>query len=74
MSKETRAKDKGNPKQSQPDGAKSKKNTESIAKMQNTKRITRTSNVKEEGFYKFQSMMTRNVNSQIEVSPEKVTK
>lgn len=74
MSKEAKAKDKENTKQSQQDDTKLEKNKEPITKMMNSKRNTRTSNVKEEGFYKFHSMMTRNVSSQIKESPQKITK
>lgn len=41
---------------------------------ENTKRITRMSNIKEEGFYNFKNMMIRNVKSQAETSNGKVSK
>uniref|UniRef100_A0A2H1V7U7 SFRICE_041351 n=1 Tax=Spodoptera frugiperda TaxID=7108 RepID=A0A2H1V7U7_SPOFR len=37
-------------------------------------RRTRKSNTKEDGFYKFKNMMTRNIKSQAETIPRKVTK
>lgn len=54
----------------------SKVNTDSKASIsvEKTKRKTRMSNVKEEGFYNYRNMVIRNVKSQAETTMGKVSK
>lgn len=63
--KENKVKDPVKPKRIQSDGSKTAKGEElADYKEEPVKRKTRKSNVKEEGFYKFNSMMLRNMSSQ----------
>lgn len=71
MTKEIKAKDKGKKRNKQND-SKVKKDATSGSGEYNKR--TRISNIKEEGFYKFKNMMIRNVKSQAEPVPRKVTK
>lgn len=53
-----------NPKRNQSDGSEVAKGGHTDDKEEPVKRNTRKSNVKEEGFYKFNSMMLRSMSSQ----------
>lgn len=73
MTKEIKGKDKGKRKQSKQNDNKVKKVARTSGSDEINKR-TRTSNIKEDGFYKFKNMMIRNIKSQAETIPRKVTK
>lgn len=63
--KENKDKDQVKPKRNQSDGSDVAKGEQHVDdKEEPVKRITRKSNEKEEGFYKFNSMMLRNMSSQ----------
>lgn len=80
--KENKGKDHVNPKQNQTDDSITSKEEEHVADKEEpnrslrlNKRTTRNSNVKEEGFYKFNSMMLRSMSSQSKtISPAKARK
>lgn len=63
--KENKGKDQVKPERPQHDGSEVAKEKEDVVdKQEPVKRTTRKSNVKEEGFYKFNSMMLRSMSSQ----------
>lgn len=63
--KENKGKDQVKPKRNQNDGSEEAKEEQHVDEKEETvKRSTRMSNVKEEGFYKFNTMMLRNMSSQ----------
>lgn len=74
--KENKDKDQVKPKRNQNDGSDVAKGEKYVDdKKEPVKRTTRKSNVKEEGFYKFNSMMLRNRSSQGKaISPMKARK
>ncbi|XP_073959617.1 uncharacterized protein [Choristoneura fumiferana] len=64
MTKETKEKENTKPKQNKRNESKAKIELEPAASTVSVKRTTRQSNVKEIGFYKFKSMLDRNVTAQ----------
>lgn len=74
MSEDNKGKDKEKGKQKQNNDANIKQDSTETGSIDNPKRNTRTSNVKEMGFYKFASMMTRNIKSQAKSNFRKVKK
>ncbi|XP_028169593.1 uncharacterized protein LOC114359398 [Ostrinia furnacalis] len=73
MSKE-RAKKEEKAKQPRPSEAKTNTNSKASISDESTKRKTRMSNIKEEGFYNYRNMVIRNVKSQAESTEGKVSK
>ena len=72
MTKEIKGKEKSKRKQSKQNDSKVKK--ASTSDFDGINKRTRTSNIKEEGFYKFQNMMIRNIKLQSKPVIQKVTK
>lgn len=72
MTKKIKGKERGKRNQSKLNDSKVKKASTSEPKEIN--RRTRTSNIKEEGFYKFKNMMIRNIKLQSDPTPKKMTK
>lgn len=72
MTKEIKGKQKSKRKESKQNDSKAKKASTSDSHEINKR--TRTSNIKEEGFYKFRNMMIRNIKLQSKPILQKVTK
>lgn len=73
MTKQINVKEKSKQKQNKQNDTKVKKDAGPKGSDKVNKR-TRSSNIKEEGFYKFKNMMGRFIKSQSETAPAKVTK